>query len=264
MKKLAQCIGLAGLLFFLKAPAMAAPTCSEMQVGKAVTTLEVARPANEPMCAALTRVPGTLTIVTIRPVERATATDVLVATSASREAGDLSDGSLELPDFLGGVRILGVIDDSLEAVVHVRPRHGNSYKLALMAHEVNVGDYVGRSLSESMLAFAAWIAFDEFGGRVLKEAFPILDGPAVRLAIKAAKAWARSESDAQLVEELIAGALVDQGLRQSKAPALVQIMASVFIINALRELSRGAVMAYSWTLPPEIVDTSPIVKMKHI
>ena len=236
-------VTLAGLL--VSGTPARADDCHHVHISGSLTTLEIIGHDDQPICFAFHKIRGTGVIVSARNVENAARGEVNVTTpAADGSATDIDkEDSLEMPQAFGGARVLPRIDDEPVLHVEVVPRHTRGFKLALLVHQVAL-DTMFREMARNV---ALNFAIELFAGSTIKENVPLLGNPLVGIALKAAKTYARSETEAQFIEELMIALALDGSMRAADVPPGLRILVNSFVMTAVREMSRGAVAPYHWS-----------------
>lgn len=224
----------------------------------------IARPDGQEMCFTMAKSAGLgagrITVVTVRPVLRASTdeVEVLVTKERTRVRGP---GVHRGHDFttpaavMGGARVFINTDDDTHLTVRVRPRHESDYRLAIIAHEIDIPQVLGAATIEVF----AHIAFDTMmqetfgkGARVM----PFLDERIQSIVLKTFFGTAKGHVKEQIIMDIAIGLALKQMMAGQDVPREMRIVLSVFLVHAWRELSKSALRPFQWPLPDHARDTS--------
>lgn len=223
----------------------------------------VARPEGREMCFTIAKSAGLsegrITVLTVRPVLNASATEIEVQTTQERTQskgnGAHHNADITAPDLLSGAQLFLNADDERHITVRVRPRHNKDYRLVVVAHEIEIPKVVLETAAEALLLIAmaeiAETMFGKDGPRIW-----LLDHRVQSAVVKSFFGAVRGHSKEQIVGDVAIGLALKELLAGQDVPRKARIAAAVFLMNAWRELSRGATSRLVWDLPESVRDTS--------
>lgn len=242
-----------------------AQDCPQLQPAALLGTgleVRVARPEGREMCFTLAKsggiAAGRVTVLTVRPVLNASAGDieVLVTKERSQTKGTATHHAADLnaPDLLGGAQIFVNADEDRHLTVRVRPRHGRDYRLAVIAHEIDVAELIAAATLESIAHITLDAIMRELGGKDARS--PFVDPRLLKIALKAVSGTIKGHSG----EEIVAGIAIQMAIKEMLAgadvPREVAIVVATFAMHAWRETTKSALRPFKWPLPDHVRDTS--------
>ncbi len=251
-------------LFVTSAPARA-ETCNLIDPPKLLGqghTLVIARPEGREMCFTINKsgglAAGRVTVLTVRPVLNASASDIEVLVTKERSAtkGSRTHHAADLfaPDLLGGAQIFVNADEDRHLTVRVHPRHGRDYRLAVIAHEIDLAEVVGVATLDAFAHIALDIFMRELGGKDVN--LPFLDRRMLSIALKAVSGAAKGHSGEEIVAGIAIHTAIKEVLSGADVPREVAIAVATFMMHAWREATKNALRPFEWTLPNDVRDTS--------
>ncbi len=262
-KQLAAAI--VALRLALPAPAYAetCPYHGTVDLGRQQQAFQIARANGEQMCFTIPKSTGLsagrITVLTVRPFLQASTNDIEVHTTTERTrrrgSATHSKADMTAPDLLGGGQIFLNADDASHTTIRVRPRHTKDYRLIVVAHEIDLPQVLAAATMESLAA----MVFAEMMEQMLgtdKLAVPFLDDRIQSAVLKSVTGAAKGYSPEQIAIDVGLAVLIKQALAGHDLPRPARIAITTFAIHIWRELSKGAMARYQWTLPDDLRDTS--------
>lgn len=225
-------------------------------------TLMIARPDGREMCVTINKsagiAAGRVTVLTVRPVLNASASDIEVLvtkeTAALKGTRTHFKADLSAPDLLGGAQVFVNADEDRHLTVRVRPRHGHDYRLAVIVHEIEIAKVVGAASVDAFAHIALDIFMRELGVKDAK--LPFLDHRMLSIGLKAVSGAAKGHSG----EEIVAGIAVHTAIKEILAgrdvPRELAIVVASFVTHAWREVAKNALRPFQWPSSDHRRDTS--------
>lgn len=225
--------------------------------------LRIARPEGREMCVTIAKSAGLsagrITVVTVRPVLNASANEIEV--QATKERGQVRGtgahyrSDLSAPDMLSGAQLFLAADEDRHITLRIRPRHTKDYRLVVNVHEIDIPQVLLTTAGEAI----AMIAFAElmealFGKDMPK--VPLLDHRVQGIVAKSFFGAARGHSPEQIVAEVSIGIVLKEIMAGGDVPRNARIVVAALLMNAWREISKGATSRLEWSLPDHVRDTS--------
>jgi hypothetical protein len=225
--------------------------------------LRIARPEGREMCVTIAKSAGLsagrITVVTVRPVLNASAEEIEV--QATKERGQVRGTGahyrpdLTTPELLSGAQLFLAADDDRHITIRVRPRHARDYRLIINVHEIDIPQVLLTTAGEAL----AMIAFAElmeavFGKDMPK--VPLLDHRVQSVVAKSFFGTARGHSPEQIVADVSIGLVLKEIMAGQDVPRNARIAVAALLMNAWREISKGATSRIAWSLPDNVRDTS--------
>lgn len=249
----------------MSAPALAdrCPYHNTADVTQQRQAFQIARPDGAEMCFTFPKSAGIsagrITVLTVRPFLEASADriEVHTTTERTRQRGSATHRSADFsaPEILGGAQIFLNADDASYTTVRVRPRHVKDYRLIVVAHEIDVLQVITAASIESLAAMLVAELMEQTFGTD-RPSLPFLDERIQHAVLKAVVGAAKGHSPEQIGMDVTLGILIKQALAGHDLPRPARIAITTFSIHIWRELSRGAMARYEWTLPDDVRDTS--------
>ena len=146
-------------------------------------------------------------------------------------------------------------DDDTHLTVRVRPRHGRDYRLAIIAHEIDVPKVLGAATLDAFAHIAMAALMEEIVGKN-NRVMPFLDERIQSIVMKSFFGAAKGHSKEQIVADIGIGLALKQAMAGQDVPRDVRIAVSVFLVHAWRELTKSALRPFEWPLPDHQRDTS--------
>lgn len=225
-------------------------------------TLVIARPEGREMCLTIAKsagiAAGRVTVLTVRPVLNASTGDIEVLVtkerSAAKGAGPHHAADLSAPDLLGGAQIFVNADEDRHLTVRVRPRHGQDYRLAVIAHEIEIASVIGAATIDAIAHIALDTIMREMG---LKDArLPLIDHRMLSVGLKAVTGVAKGHSGEEIAASIVIQMAIKEVLAGTDVPREAAIIAAAFITHAWREVAKNALRPFQWPVPDHVRDTS--------
>jgi hypothetical protein len=225
-------------------------------------TLVIARPDGREMCFTINKSAGIsagrITVLTVRPVLNASASDIEVLVTKERTATKGSRphhaADLSAPDLFGAAQLFVNADEDRHLTVRVRPRHGRDYRVAVIVHEIEIAEVIGAATIDAFAHVALDIFMRELGVKDAK--LPFLDHRMLSIGLKAVSGAAKGHSG----EEIVAGIAIQTAIKEMLAgadvPRELAIVVASFITHAWREVAKNALRPFQWPLPDYERDTS--------
>lgn len=227
------------------------------------TSYRIARPEGREMCFTIGKSAGLsagrITVLTVRPVLNASAHDIDVSVtserSVTRGSATHHPADISTPEMLSGAQLFVNADDERHITVRVRPRHAKDYRLVVTAHEIEIPKVLFETAGEALLMIAlseiAEVIIGKEGAKI-----PLLDHRVQSAVFKSFFGAARGHSTEQIVGDVAIGLALKEMLAGQDVPRNARIAVAVFVMNAWRELSKGATARVEWGLPESDRDTS--------
>lgn len=222
----------------------------------------IARPEGREMCFTIAKsagiADGRITVLTVRPVRNASADEVDVEVTKERSlrrgTGEHHGADFRAPELLGGAQIFVNADTDRHLTVRVRPRHGRDYRLAVIAHEIDVPQMVTTATFETFLHLFIDATLEEMFGRDRKAL--LLDERIQSIVLKTFFGLAKGQSAPEIVAGIPVHAALKEMLIGANVPREARIAVMTFVMHGWREVTRNALRAFEWPLPDNERDTS--------
>ncbi len=243
-----------------------AETCREhapVNLLGAGNTYLVARPDGQEMCFTIPKsaglAAGRITVLTVRPFQSASADEVDVQVTKERTllrgTGVHQSADFSMPGMAGSARVFILGDEDRHVTLRVRPRHGKDYRLAIIAHEIDIPQMLGHATLDAFAHIAMATMMEEIIGKNAP-AMRFLDERIQSIVLKTFFGAAKGHSKEQIVADIGIALALKQAMAGQDVPRDVRIAVATFLVHAWRELSKSALKPIEWPLPAHARDTS--------
>lgn len=220
--------------------------------------MRIARPEGREMCVTIAKSAGLsagrITVVTVRNVLNASASEIEVQATKERTQirgnGAHYRPDLTAPDMLNGGQLFLAADEDRHITIRVRPQHTKDYRLVINVHEIEIPRVLLNTAGEAL----AMIVLAELVGDMPK--IPLLDHRVQGIVAKSFFGMARGHSPEQIIADVSVGLMLKEIMAGQDVPRNARIVVAALLLNAWREISKGATSRVAWSLPDHVRDTS--------